>query len=179
MERNLQVWLQGELILQGTARVAYLWAVRKLLKGLDNEERVEMASLLWSSARKSRETFRSPLKMPHFDVSLVDHYKGLDCAAVFSHCRTLVPGCKRNPLPRVCHGQLMRKLAVRNCKRLLQPRGQPHLLSPADTFPSKCGGEAVKWLEVDVGLLGWLGWLPAPIPRYMEFFCCCKTVFLC
>lgn len=35
MERNLQVWLQGELILQGTARVAYLWAVRKLLKGLD------------------------------------------------------------------------------------------------------------------------------------------------
>lgn len=35
MECNLQVWLQGELILQGTSRVACLRAVRKLLKSLD------------------------------------------------------------------------------------------------------------------------------------------------
>lgn len=53
---------------------------------------------------------------------------------------------------------------------LLQPREQPHLSSPAETFPSKRGGGSVWWFEVDVCLLGWLGWLSTPIPRHGEGF---------
>lgn len=87
------------------------------IRGLGHEE-VLMASLLWSSTRKSRKIFTSPLKISPFDVFLAGNYNGPDCVAVFSPHRTLSMGCKRNPIPRVCLGYLMRNLSVRGFKTL-------------------------------------------------------------
>lgn len=58
------------------------------IKGMGHEERVLMASLRWSSTRKSRKIFISPLKMPPFDVFLAASCNGPDCVIVFSHHRT-------------------------------------------------------------------------------------------
>lgn len=144
-----------------------------------------MASLFWSLARKSRETLRTALKIPHLMVFLLTIIRVLT-VLLSSPIATLVMGCKRNTIPRVCHVQFMSKLAVRNSKTFAAMWAAPSLES-SRCFHRKCRGRAVKRLEVDVGLLRQLGWLQTPIQRYAECsavarLCYCakfETVFTC